>query len=263
MKRSLALACLFASPLAFATATTTVTSGNTFGVLRVDVGTKADQVIIAIPWLEASTGDADISVTNVIKTANLYSGDQLYYYNTTTRKYQVWKLNDSKTWDAAKVVDDTDDGTESAVDGQTLTRGNAILLKRPGTKSESIYLYGQVPSTSTCVVTMAQGTSTAPAYTLIAPPAVGETDLNKNATWSDVATGDAIILDDGTLLVYTTINGSKKWAEKTGYSDDTNTNTYSTDSAKISAGQGAWYMSAKGASSAAKVTWTGLPSTSN
>ncbi len=114
---------------------------------------------------------------------------------------------------------------------------------------------------------MAQGTTDTPAYTLIAPPAVGETDLNKNATWSDVADGDVIVLDGGTLLVYTTITtdgeSSKAWAKKTGYSQDTNTNTYSTDSAKISAGQGAWYMSAKGASSAAKVTWTGLPSTTS
>ncbi len=254
MKRSLALACLFASSLAFATATTTVTSGNTFGVLRVDVGT-AKQVIIAIPWLAASTDDSDIKVTDVIKTANLYSGDQLYYYNTTSKKYQVWELQSDKTWAAATNVD----GSETVVDGQTLTRGNAILLKRPGTKSESIYLYGQVPSSSTCEVTMAKGTTDTPAYTLIAPPSVSATDLN-SATWSDVATGDAIIIDVNTLLVYTT---DKKWAKKTGYDDSTNTNTYDTDVAKISAGQGAWYMSAKGASSAATVTWKNLPSTSS
>ena len=254
MKRSLALACLFASSLAFATATTTVTSGNTFGVLRVDVGT-AEQVIIAIPWLAASTDGSDIKVTDVIKTANLYSGDQLYYYNTSTGKYQVWQLDDNKAWVAATRID----GTEDVVDGQTLTRGNAILLKRPGTKSSSIYLYGQVPSTSTCEVTMAQGTTDTPAYTLIAPPAVSETDLN-SATWKNVATGDYIVLDVGTLLNYVTIDGTGKWAQWTGFED--HADKYSTDAAKISAGQGAWYVS-RGGTSAATVKWTGLPSTTS
>ena len=254
MKRSLALACLFASSLAFATATTTVTSGNTFGVLRVDVGT-AEQVIIAIPWLAASTDGSDIKVTDVIKTANLYSGDQLYYYNTSTGKYQVWQLDDNKAWVAATGID----GTEDVVDGQTLTRGNAILLKRSGTKSSSIYLYGQVPSTATCEVTMAQGTSTAPAYTLIAPPAVSETDLN-SATWKNVATGDYIVLDVGTLLNYVTIDGTEKWAQWTGF--ENHADTYSADAAKISVGQGAWYVS-RGGTSAATVKWTGLPSTTS
>ena len=258
MKRSLALACLFASSLAFATATTTVTSGNTFGVLRVDVGT-AEQVIIAIPWLEASTGDADISVTNVIKTANLYSGDQLYYYNTESGKYQVWELGADKTWAAA--TDVSSETTEDVSADTTLKRGNAILLKRPGTtKSSSIYLYGQVPSSSECTVEMAKGTTDTPAYTLIAPPAVSETDLNKNATWANVATGDYIVLDVGTLLNYVTIDGTEKWAQRTGFED--HTDTYSTDAAKISAGQGAWYVS-RGGTSAATVKWTGLPSTTS
>ena len=259
MKRSLALACLFASSLAFATATTTVTSGNTFGVLRVDVGNTVEQVIIAIPWLAASTDNSDIKVTDVIKTANLYENDELYYYNTSTKLYQVWQLSSSKEWVAAAVVDG--DGTETASADTTLKRGNAILLKRPGTKSSSIYLYGQVPSTSTCDVTMAQGTADTPAYTLIAPPAVIATDLN-SAEWSNVGSGDVIVLDGGTVLNYVTIDNTKKWAKRTGYDSSTNADTYSTTSSTISAGQGAWYVS-RGGTAAATVKWTGLPSTTS
>ena len=106
---------------------------------------------------------------------------------------------------------------------------------------------------------MAQGTSTAPAYTLIAPPAVSETDLN-SATWKNVATGDYIVLDVGTLLNYVTIDGTGKWAQWTGFED--HADKYSTDAAKISAGQGAWYVS-RGGTSAATVKWTGLPSTTS
>lgn len=258
MKTLIALVSAFASSLALA-ASTTVSSGNTFGVLRVDVG-SADEVIIAIPWLASSTSDTSIKVTDVIKTANLAAGDQLYYYNTTTKKYQVWQLSSTKEWVGAENV--SDETTEAASDTTALNRGDAILLKRPGTKSESIYLYGQVPSSSTCEVTMAQGTSSSPAYTLIAPPAASETDLN-NATWANVGSGDYIVLETGTILNYVTINDATKWAQRTGFDETTNKDTYDATAAKISAGMGAWYVSRSSDTTASTVTWAGLPSTSN
>lgn len=258
MKTLIALVSAFASSLALA-ASTTVSSGNTFGVLRVDVGTTADEVIIAIPWLASSTSDTSIKVTDVIKTANLAEGDQLYYYNTTTKKYQVWQLDSSKTWVGAQNVSDTT--TETASDSTALNRGDAILLKRTGTtKASSIYLYGQVPSSSTCEVSMALGSSSSPAYTLIAPPAASETDLN-GATWANVGSGDYIVLETGKILNYVTIGEATKWAQRTGFED--HADVYSTDAAKISAGMGAWYVSQSSNTSAPTVTWTGLPSTSN
>ncbi len=258
MKTLIALVSAFASSLALA-ASTTVSSGNTFGVLRVDVGT-ADEVIIAIPWLASSTSDTSIKVTDVIKTANLAEGDQLYYYNTTTQKYQVWQLSSAKEWVGAENVSDTT--TETASSTTALNRGDAILLKRTGsTKAESIYLYGQVPSSSTCTVTMALSSSSSPAYTLIAPPAASETDLN-GATWANVGSGDYIVLETGKILNYVTIGEATKWAQRTGFDETTNKDTYSTDAAKISAGMGAWYVSQSSNTSAPTVTWTGLPSTS-
>lgn len=257
MNRLLALACALSLASSLSAATTTVESGNTLGFLRVDISTNTE-ALIAIPWLGVATTDTDIKVTDVVKTANLTAGDQLFYYDTTSKKYQVWQLNDSKEWVAATSVSD-DEATKTAGEvTKTLARGNALLLKR-NTKTEetSVYLYGQVPTSTTPITTtMAQGSTTGPAYTLLAPPSVDDTDLNTGATWANVNDGDMIVLSDSTVLTYRNdSNNTKKWCKVTGFDETTNKDTIDTAAAKITAGQGAWYVSAKGATTAATVTW--------
>ncbi len=251
MNRLLALACALTLASSLSAATTTVESGNTLGLLRVDIG-DASEALIAIPWLGVATTDTDIKVTDVIKTANLTTGDQLFYYDTTTKKYQVYQLNDQKEWVAATTV--SEDGMETAGDAaKTLSRGNALLLKRTSTTETSVYLYGQVPTSTEAITTkMAQGTSDALAFTLLAPPSVDDVDLNTGATWANVNPGDMIALADSTVLTYR----NSKWGKVTGFDESTNKDTIDETVAKITAGTGAWYVSAKGASNAATVTWT-------
>ena len=256
MNRLLALACALSLASSLSAATTTVESGNTLGFLRVEIGTSAE-ALIAIPWLGVATTDTDIKVTDVVKTANLTAGDQLFYYDTTSKKYQVWQLNNSKEWVAASIVSD-DAGTKTAGEtDKTLKRGNALLLKRTKTDETSVYLYGQVAtSTDAIKTTMAQGTSETLAYTLLAPPSVEDTDLNTGATWANVNDGDWIVLSDSTVLTYRNdSDNTKKWCKVTGFDETTNKDKIDTAVAKITAGQGAWYVSAKGATATATVTW--------
>lgn len=260
MKNLIALFC--AATVGAALAASTVESGNTFGVLRVDVGASAEEAIIAVPWLACSTGESPIKVTDVVKTANLRAGDQLYYYDTTTKKYQAWELSDvdgKKTWIAATSVSET--GTEAGSLEKTLERGNAILLKRPNTaRAASVYLYGQVPTTGSATITMAKGTSDAMAYTLIAPPSSADTKLS-SGTWSNVAEGDMIVMAGQAPFKYDA--SSQKWGHKTVEvkTDGTGVDVSWKDTeAAIPAGQGAWYISAKGtATAAAKWTLDNLP----
>ena len=250
MNRLLALACALSLASSLSAATTTVESGNTLGFLRVEIGTSAE-ALISIPWLGVATTDTDIKVTDVVKTANLTAGDQLFYYDTTSKKYQVWQLNESKEWVAATIVSG-DEATKTVGEtDKTLKRGNALLLKRTKMDETSVYLYGQVPtSTDAITTTMAQGTSETPAYTLLAPPSVEDTDLNTGATWANVNAGDMIVLANSKVLIYR----DNKWGQKT-FDKDSNIETMVTTDAKITAGQGAWYVSAKGATTAATVTW--------
>ncbi len=252
MNRLLALACALTLASSLSAATTTVESGNTLGLLRVDIG-DASEALIAIPWLGVATTDTDIKVTDVIKTANLTAGDQLFYYDTAKKAYQVWQLKDDKTWEAATSVSDSKTAVVTAEADQTLKRGNALLLKRTSTTETSVYLYGQVPtSTAAITTTMAQGASDAFAFTLLAPPSVDDIDLNTGATWANVNAGDVIVLADSTVLTYR----NSKWGKVTGFDESTNKDTIDETVAKITAGTGAWYVSAKGASNAATVTWT-------
>ena len=250
MNRLLALACALSLASSLSAATTTVESGNTLGFLRVEIDTSAE-ALISIPWLGVATTDTDIKVTDVVKTANLTAGDQLFYYDTTSKKYQVWQLNESKEWVAASTV--TSDAMQTAGEvTKTLARGNALLLKRTKTEETSVYLYGQVAtSTDAITTTMAQGTSETPAYTLLAPPSVEDTDLNTGATWANVNNGDMIVLANSKVLIYR----NSKWGQKTSFDAKTNTETIDQTVAKITAGQGAWYVSAKGATTAATVMW--------
>ena len=261
MKNLIALFCVASAVTALAD--TPAASDNVFGVLRVDIGANTKEAIIAVPWLDPGTGN-DIKVTDVIKTANLDVGTQLFYYNTSTKIYQVWNLGESsagKTWTAA-----TD--PENPTPEQTLSRGNAILLRavENGTLPSSVYLYGQVATSAAGEVVLAEGTATMQAYTLIAPPTVSETDLNTGATWKNVNAGDSIVISTSPslkLLVWDV--ASSKWGIKTGYDSTKNANTYDYSAAKISAGQGAWYSSARRPSQGnpTTVTWLNTPKTEN
>lgn len=258
MKKSLALIAILSASVALADDPTPTVSANVYGVLRVE--TSAEEAIIAVPWLEPSVDGSAIAVTNVIKTANLTAGDELYYYDLQAKSYKAWKLNAEKKWESPTMV-----SVSGAVAGsdQTLLRGNALLLKRTNavTRASAVYLLGQVATSATAEVTMAQGTESAPAYTLLAPPAAADTDLNDaNAVvWSGVNVGDSIVLNDMTMLNWDAENGrwGRKISEKVGKVWQT---TYDASKAVILAGQGAWYVSAPGATAAPSATWKALPS---
>ena len=253
MKKLIAVAALITTACAWAEST--VEGANTFGILRVD--SSAAETIIAVPWLGASTSETSIKVTDVVKTANLEEGDELYYYNGSA--YTCWKLNSSKEWEAAKIV-----GMGEAGDNTTsLVRGNAIILKRPNeTRASSIYLYGQVASSGSVDIEMAKGTATAPAYSLIAPPDDESTSLN-SGTWSGVDAAKDMIVKDGASPFYYNTTDSK-WGNKTVTATKTGMQiTWNYSNATIPVGQGVWYISGKGASSTAKWALTNMPNTGN
>ena len=248
MKKLIAVAALITTACAWAEST--VEGANTFGILRVD--SSAAETIIAVPWLGASTSETSIKVTDVVKTANLNAGDELYYYDGSA--YKCWKLDANKEWQAAKIV-----GMGEAGDNTTsLVRGNAIILKRPNeTRASSIYLYGQVASTSTATITMASGTTTSKAFTLIAPPTDTSISIS-SGTWSNVQSGDMIVIDGYAPFKY---KGENVWGHKT--INDKWETVWTDTNVSIPVGQGAWYISAERATAGEATTWalTDLPST--
>lgn len=228
MKKLLTIAAIAAASTALA-----VESSNTFGILRVD--SSAPETVVAIPWLAA--GGNAIAVKDVVKTAGLNTGDQLFYYNGD---YKLWVLNAQGQWEGATTAIKGPTGETVQVpagDAETLARGGAIILVRTN-PAEQFYLYGQYTSDGASVTPVVNGKS------LIAPPVASNEGFDLNGT--DVMTGspsagDYIVVDLGTVLTYTTTHG---WAQKkTTISSGVPTTNYNTDAAVIPSGKGVWYVS--------------------
>ena len=261
MKRVVLSVAVFAASVCFADE---ISSCNVLGILPVT--SSARRTIVAVPWCAMSAADdAAIQVSNLVKTANLAAGDLLHYVNSDG-KYNTWRLAEGtggvKYWASVNEAGEQQLGASPASDVTTVSRGNAIVLIRNGADlTKPFYLYGQVGTAATVSSTIASGSASAPAYTLIAPPKPGAWNVN-SATWADVGENDRIfVYGNGGITIELVWNGGK-WCylkdvfkevggqkirtgvEKVAYEDD------------ISAGQGAWYVSYGGSPT---LTWSEVP----
>lgn len=238
MKKLLTIAAIAAASTALA-----VESSNTFGILRVD--STSAQTIVSVPWEGAGTQTAgEINVADVVKTANLSEGDQLFYYDGTS--YKTWVLT-SGAWEAANSSYLGPNGTvdvPAAVQDQAIARGKAIILVRSNA-SQSFYLYGQytdATQTTTCTLN---------GLTLLASPLTIDTDLNK-CTWANIGAADEIYVPTATITV--TLKRYQV-GETVVWGTQKSTGTISTTKAIIPAGQGVWYKSNSTEGTAPTVTW--------
>lgn len=253
MKKLIALAVVASAFASFA-------EDNVFGCLAIN--SEAEETIICVPWLQPGAG-GDMNVKDVIKTSNLEAGDEFRYYDLAQKKYLVWGLDDDGSGNKRWVWGDKD-STEPT---RSIARGGAVLLIRNDIdkrEDKKIYVYGQVGTATSKEYTLGAGTSEAACYSLIAPPTVGETDLNTNASWTNVNAQDYIVLPDMSVLVYLDDGkGAKKWGKQIKTRENNTqpfTIKFDTTTAVVPAGQGAWYVSGVGATTTPSVTWSNLPS---
>lgn len=197
-----AIAGLAAVSVVAAEVTDEIASECIAGVVKVIPPTKLNEkVLIAIPWIggfDGSKQDVAITVSNLVKTANLSQGDQLQWYDKSVGKYQVWSLDENKQWAKQKMVSmDASGGSESeespAPDVKQLARGDAVLLwrKHNADWGNPIYLNGLVSTNS---VTFNFGNDAG--LSLFAPPSVtGAVDFAA-ATWNGQSVDDEVIFID-------------------------------------------------------------------
>ena len=245
MKKIIASITMLAAGAALAS---TVTSAQTFGVLKV-TSSKAETVI-CVPWVAAGTG-GDIKVKDVVKTSGLTkgsdeygtNGDVLLKYDGST--YYGWALNNDGEWVGLAVVVRTGE-TATAGDDETLARGDALIIRRsaPANPGE-IYLYGQYESDPVGTKTL-----TLNAWNLIAPPdTTGNTISLNSLTWGNVGANDVIYVQaaNGNRIELTRNSGNTQWVYKALTED--------ASKAVIQPGQGAWYVSKETTGDAPTVTF--------
>lgn len=209
--KSIFAVSLLAAGAAFAD-TTEVETSYVMGIFPLTVGKQA---IINIPWIEAgadaSDASATIAVTNLIKTATLKAGDQLFYYDGSG--YKAWYVEGED--DAVKVWKPYTEATVETVsvgamgDLKVLQRGRALILNRAASYSDNsttnVYIVGQYTSAAASAISVGGS-----GYTLLAPPVV--TNVNLVAyNWSGAHDGDQLIV--GVTNRYIRKNG--EWGKRT------------------------------------------------
>lgn len=223
----------------------TATTANVIGVLP--IRSSSAETIIGIPWVAASLADGDIKVVDIIKTANLSEGDQLWWYDSQKQGFKCWQLNSSKEWQPAMMV--SENKRPAAAEGasdKTLKRGEALVLVRTAEDlTAPFYVMGQYSSSSAAKLQLAAGSKATPAYSLIAPPSATAKELNE-ATWESVGANDVILIQG---KIYNYNNGQWGcWEVKNGAESFVPGGT-------IPAGTGVWFVSKSGAQEGASVQW--------
>ena len=261
MKKQIVTACALISSVAAIAAS--VTSDNTFGVLKVaapdGVEVASKQLLIPVPW--ESVGDArSVVATNYVLSTGRKAGDQLYWYDASVRSYQSWVIEtDNGPWVPAAIskVFGKYSVTENAPsDGATIPRGQAVILELSAGSTSDVFLSGQYNENDVKVQIYGPTEELAAKLyrvsTLIAPSKASDVDLTSvkfygsNGTTEltdgsrSVLNGDYIRLANGTTYKFNTVVGG--W-----YKDGTGGVPVKTD-LTIPAGQGAWYSRANAGS---------------
>lgn len=226
-----------------------ITSSNVLGILPVT--SSAKRTIVSVPWCAMSaTDDAAIQVSNVVKTANLSENDLLHYVNADGT-YNTWKLTVGdggvKYWASVNEATEQLLGETPASDVTTVARGNCIVLIRNGALSDPFYLYGQVGTNDTVQTAVAHGSSSTPAYTLVASPKPAAWGVN-DATidWGVVGENDCLYVPGNNGWNTKLVWSESKWCYREYTIGDDGAITESKLTAynsPIPAGHGAWYVS--------------------
>lgn len=256
MKKLIAIATMVMSGAALA-----VSTSNVFGILRVD--SAQPKTIISVPWIAADSVTRDISVADLVLTANLTVGDMLYYYNgTTSFTYLGWVLQEgmiggepAKVWVPMTQVSKDGITVTPAASDLSAVRGAALFVIRPTSYTDPIYLYGRYTAgaaeTQVVAGSIASTGKAQPVYTLIAPALPNDVDLNTVTMTGTPNEGDYIQIKTGQQLFYRNVDGTMKWCtitEKRGVVKYNGSSEVTT----IPHGQGCWYVSVGGTP---KFTW--------
>ena len=242
MQKSIFAASLLLAGVAFAD-TSVVETEYVLGVMPVNATGKTE-VILSIPWVAEGSGE-DIAVSNLVKTAGLaaeHNGDtMLRWYDTQTGDYKIWHLvsrSGTNYWVEA-------DGVNA--DAREVSRGEAVLLSTTNGTFSTVYVVGQVGSTSSVTTTIAASSDgDSPTYTMLAPPTATKVNLNEIVFDGTIHQKDRIVTEVSNGGLQTTFirNGdNSKWVSMWGG-----------EIAGVPAGKGFWYV--RYGTEALSVSWS-------
>lgn len=250
LKWTACAACAVWAGASASAATETVTGQNVIGLTTIENDSRA---YLPLAAAYTGTGATELTVENIVQTATLAEGDELYAYDPEPerKQYDVYTLGKDGKWTAVKTVEVSASGkatetTSPAAADRVITRGRGFWIVRKGAASDAkpVRLVGDVPATAATVTIPAAAADGKPSATLIGVPSdwkLNETDKIENA-----AKGDKIrvLNEDGKAwreIVYDGtewIEGVQKVGENGAVTFEKNENPV------LKGGYAVWYMRA-------------------
>lgn len=240
-------ACAVWTGASASAATETVTGQNVIGLTTIENDSRA---YLPLAAAYTGTGATELTVANIVQTATLAEGDELYAYDPERKQYDVYTLGTDGKWTTVKTVEVSVPGTATettspAAADRVITRGRGfwIVRKDDASRAKSVRLVGDVPETAATVEIPAAADGK-PSATLVGVPS----DWRLNETnWTDkAAKGDKIrvLNKDGEAWREIVYNGTK-WIEGIQKVDGSGTVTFDTnENPGLKGGYAVWYMRA-------------------
>ena len=234
-------------------ATETVKGQNVIGLTTIENDSRA---YLPLAAAYTGTGATELTVANIVQTATLAEGDELYAYDPEKKQYDVYTLGTDGKWTAVKTVEVSAYGTATettspAAADRVIARGRGFWIVRKGAASDAkpVRLIGNVPETA-ATVTIPAAVGGKPSATLIGVPS--DWELNANSTyWTNKAVRKdtiRVLNDNGTTWREIVYNGTK-WIEGVQTVDGSGTVTFTKNENPIlKGGYAVWYMRAGDAS---------------
>ena len=230
-----------------ATATETVMGQNVIGLTTIKDDSRA---YLPLAAAYTGTGATELTVANIVQTATLDAGDELYAYDPEKKQYDVYTLGKDRTWTVVKTVEVSASGkaketTSPAAANRVITCGRGFWIVRKGAASRAkpVRLVGNVPETAATVKIPAAADGK-PSATLIGVPSdwkLNETDKIENA-----AKGDKIrVLNKDGEAWHEIVYDGTKWIEGIQKVDKSGTVTFDkNENPVLKGGYAVWYMRA-------------------
>ena len=248
LKWTACAACAVWTGASASAATETVTGQNVIGLTTIKDDSRA---YLPLAAAYTGTGATELTVANVVQTATLAEGDELYAYDPNKKQYDVYTLGTDGEWTAVKTVEVSASGkatetTSPAAADRVITRGRGFWIVRKGAASDAkpVRLVGDVPATAATVEIPAAADGK-PSATLVGVPSdwkLNDTDKIENA-----AKGDKIrvLNEDGKAWREIVYDGTK-WIEGIQKVGENGTVTFEkNENPVLKGGYAVWYMRAE------------------
>lgn len=249
LKWTVCAACAVWAGASASAATETVTGQNVIGLTTIKDDSRA---YLPLAAAYTGTGATELTVANIVQTATLAEGDELYAYDhdPDKKQYDVYTLGTDGKWTAVKTVEVSASGTATettipAAADRVITRGRGfwIVRKDDASRAKSVRLVGDVPATAATVAIPA-AVDGKPSATLIGVPSDWKL---KETDWTDkAAKGDKIrvLNKDGEAWREIVYDGTK-WIEGIQKVGENGTVTFEkNENPSLKGGYAVWYMRA-------------------